>query len=99
MKINVNAVHFKADKKLVDFINDKVDKLTLFHNGILSGDVFLKVDNNENRSNKKVEIKVNLRGSDLFAEKKAESFEVATEQAVEALRRQLRKHKDKTQKR
>jgi putative sigma-54 modulation protein len=45
--------------------------------------------------NKTVEIKLNIPGNQLFAKEEAKSFEEATDQATEALRRQLRKLKIK----
>ncbi|MEQ9229923.1 MAG: HPF/RaiA family ribosome-associated protein, partial [Cyclobacteriaceae bacterium] len=38
---------------------------------------------------------LNIPGEQLFAEKRAGSFEAATDEAVEALRRQLKKYKEK----
>ena len=42
-----------------------------------------------------VEIKINVPGKELFARKKSKSFEEATDEAVDALRRQINKHKGK----
>jgi len=36
-----------------------------------------------------------IPGNDLFAKKQSDSFEESTDIAVEALRRQLKKHKEK----
>lgn len=98
MKVNINSVHFKADKKLLAFIEQKVDKLSVFYDGIIGSDVSLKVTNQTDRENKVAEIRLNVRGYDLFAKKQCNTFEEATDQAVEALRRQLNKHKDKSRK-
>ena len=35
MEINIQSVHFNADGKLLDFINEKVSKLNTFYDGIL----------------------------------------------------------------
>jgi putative sigma-54 modulation protein len=98
MKVNINSVHFKADKKLVTFIENKVDKLSLFYDGIIGGDVSLKVSNKADRENKIAEIRLNIRGYDLFAKKESNSFEEATDLAVDALKKQLTKHKQKERK-
>jgi putative sigma-54 modulation protein len=42
MKITVQSIHFTADKKLLDFIQKKVDKLGTFYDHIVSGEVYLK---------------------------------------------------------
>ena len=95
MNVNISSVHFKADKKLLDFIQNKIDKLSSYYDGVLGGDVKLKLENGSNPDNKITEIKILLKGEDLFAKKQSKSFEEATDQAVEALRRQLRKYKGK----
>jgi putative sigma-54 modulation protein len=95
MKVIINSVHFKADKKLEDFISDKVGKLESYYDGLISSEVTLRVDKNEQVGNKVAEIRVNLPGTDLFAKKQATSFERATDNAVEALRKQITRHKEK----
>ncbi|MCP4459100.1 MAG: ribosome-associated translation inhibitor RaiA [Cytophagales bacterium] len=95
MKLQMHSVHFDADNKLTDFIQKRADKLETFYDGIIDGEVILKVEADDNHSNKTVEIKVNIPGNQLFAEKRAGSFEAATDDAVKALRRQLKKFKEK----
>ena len=95
MKVNINSVHFKADKKLEDFINEKVGKLSNMYDGVIGSDVILKVDNTDSPENKIAEIRLLIRGNDLYAKKQCKTFEEATDTAIEALRRQLKKHKDK----
>jgi putative sigma-54 modulation protein len=95
--VKVESVHFTADQKLVDFINERVNKLNTFFDHIVSTDVILKVDKKESPQNKVVEIKMLVPGKDLFAKKQADSFEEATDEVVEALRRQIKKYKEKTQ--
>lgn len=94
MKLQVHSIHFDADRKLIDFIQKKADKLETFYDKILDGEVFLKI-NNTGIENKTIEIKLNIPGSQLFAKENAKSFEEATDLATEALRRQLRKIKVK----
>ena len=67
MKVSINPVHFKADKKLVSFIEQKVEKLTLFYDGIIGSEVSLKLSNQTDRENKIAEIRLNIKGSDLYA--------------------------------
>jgi len=95
MNIKVNSVHFKADKKLEAFITEKLQKMPSLFDGIIGSEVMLKVENSEDRDNKLVEIRLLIRGSDLFAKKQAKTFEEATDLAVEALRKQIVKHKEK----
>ncbi|MEN7550114.1 ribosome-associated translation inhibitor RaiA [Rapidithrix thailandica] len=96
MKLQVHSIHFDADQKLLDFIQKKVDKLETFYDRVVDGEVFLKLEKGDHkRENKAVEIKLNIPGGSLFAKELTTSFEESTDEAVESLRRQLKKHKEK----
>ena len=96
MKVHVQSVNFAADQKLIAHIQKRLDKLEQFHDRIVDGEVFLKVDNNHTKQNKITEIKINIPGHDLVVKKQCKSFEEATDLSAEALRRQLKKHKGKS---
>ena len=96
MNITVNAVHFTPDQKLVDFANKKLNKLDVFFEGVISAELILKILKPETAENKIAEIKLSIPATDyLFAKKQADSFEEAIDLAVEAIRRQLTKFKEK----
>ncbi|MDD2304038.1 MAG: ribosome-associated translation inhibitor RaiA [Prolixibacteraceae bacterium] len=96
MNIQLTTVHFTADQKLIDFVNKKVPKLDTYFEGIIGAEVILKVEKPETANNKIAEIKLSIPGTDyLFAEKQADSFEEAIDLAIEAVRKQLTKFKDK----
>ncbi len=95
MKIKVQSIHFTADKKLLQFIEEKVDKLFQFYDSIIDSEVYLRLDKSDNAENKIAEIKINTPGKTLFAKEQCKTFEEATDVAVEALRRQITKHKEK----
>ncbi len=95
MKITVQSIRFNADKKLLDFIQRKVDKLETFYDHIISGEVYLKLENVEDEANKITEIKLMLPGNQIFAKEQCKTFEEATDLAVECLRKQIEKHKQK----
>ncbi|MFY0600395.1 MAG: ribosome-associated translation inhibitor RaiA [Cyclobacteriaceae bacterium] len=95
MKLQMHSIHFDADYKLIEFIQKKANKLDTFYDRIIDGEVIMKVEGDEFKENKHLEIKLNIPGNQLFAKGKAKSFEAAADDAVEALRRQLKKHKEK----
>jgi putative sigma-54 modulation protein len=95
MTINIQSVHFDADKKLLNFINEKVEKLRTFYDGIINSEITLRLDKSDKSENKISEIKILGRGHEFFAKKQCATFEEATDQACEALRSQLRKYKTK----
>jgi putative sigma-54 modulation protein len=95
MDIQVHSVHFTADKKLLDFVNEKVNKLELFFDNIIASEVFLRLDKSSDKDNKIAEVKLLIPGKELFAKKQCKSFEEAADLAVEALRKQVRREKEK----
>ncbi|HVS91837.1 MAG: ribosome-associated translation inhibitor RaiA [Bacteroidetes bacterium] len=95
MKITVQSIRFNADKKLLDFIQKKADKLDQYYDRIVSGEVYLRLENVEDVANKITEIKLTLPGNQLFAKEQCKTFEEATDLAIECLRKQIEKHKQK----
>ncbi len=95
MTIKIQSVHFDADKKLVEFIQERIDKLNHFYDGIISSDVTLRIDKSSVVENKIAEIKVHIAGNDLFAKKNCKSFEEAIDTSIGALKIQVKKHKEK----
>ncbi len=95
MQIDIHSVHFDADIKLKEFITIKLEKLKKYHKNITNSEVFLKLENESSLINKIVEIKLNIPGNDLFSKKQCKSFEEATDEAIDALRRQILKRKEK----
>lgn len=95
MNVQIHSVRFDADKKLIDFVHQKLEKLTQFGDGIVNAEVYLRLDKDQDRENKISEIRVELRGAPLFARKQSKTFEEATDMAVDALKKQITKHKQK----
>jgi putative sigma-54 modulation protein len=95
MDIKISSVHFDADKKLIEFVNKKVNKLVKFYEDIIGAEVFLRLENAQELENKVAEVRLFVRGIDLFAKKQSKTFEEATDNAIEALRQQIIKHKEK----
>lgn len=98
MKVNITSVHFKADKKLENFIEKKIVKLTGMTEGVIESDVTLKLEPSESRDNKVAEIRLQIKGYDLYAKKQSRTFEQATDTAIDALKKQLEKYKGRVKK-
>jgi putative sigma-54 modulation protein len=95
MNIKIHSIHFDADSKLLNFIDMKVKKLLQFFDDIIGAEVFLRLEKVQDMENKIVEIKLFISGNDVFAKKQSKTFEESTDDCVEALRKQLKKHKEK----
>jgi len=95
MNIQIHSVRFDADKKLIDFVHQKLDKLTQYGEDIVNAEVYLRLDKDLEKENKISEIKLDLSGKPLFARKQSKTFEEATDDAIDALKKQITKHKQK----
>ncbi len=96
MTTTIQSVHFDADKKLVDFIQEKLEKLKSLYDGfILDSEVILRLDKASDNTNKIAEVILKLNGSEVFAKKQCATFEEATDACVDALKTQLKKYKEK----
>lgn len=95
MKIFTQSVNFNADKELISFVNGKLLTLTRFHDKIVDAEVFLKVLNTSNKENKRTEVKINIPGRELIIKKEAKTFEEGVNSAVDNLKRQLKRSKEK----
>ncbi|MRR18956.1 ribosome-associated translation inhibitor RaiA [bacterium] len=95
MNIQIHSVRFDADKKLLDFVSQKVNKLGQLSDDIVNAEVFLRLDKDDERENKITEIKVEYPRGPLFARKQSKTFEEATDLVVDALKRQIVKQKGK----
>ena len=100
MDVKITSIHFNADSKLENFITEKVEKLTNFDEKLSSSDVNLSLEKpvGRNYDSKIVKIKVIAKGYDYFAEKKSDTFEAATNEAVNAIEIQVKKRKEKNMK-
>ena len=98
MKVNITSVHFKTDQKLENFIEKKISKLSGMIEGVMGSEVTLKLDNSEKRENKVAEIRLLIKGYDLYAKKQSSTFEHATDTAVDALKKQVEKYKGRLRK-
>ena len=95
MNIQIHSVRFTADKKLIDFVNQKLGKLTQYGEDIVNAEVYLRLDKDQTRENKISEIKLDISGGPLFAKRQSKTFEEATDSALDALKKQITKHKQK----
>lgn len=97
MRLQMQAIHFDADPKLLSFIQQKLDKLDTFYDRITSGEVFLRLDKSDNAKlhTKLLEVKLYVPGGTMFVSEKGTTFEEATDLAVDTLKMQVKKFKDK----
>ena len=96
MNVKIQTVRFNADEKLVDYINQKLQKLQVFHDRIVKVDVFLKLDNVVHTIKDKIaEIRVHVPRHNFFAKTTSKSFEESFDDALDSLLIQIKKKKQK----
>ena len=96
MKLNVQAINFDVSEKLEVHIEKKTKKLNRLYDEILNVEVFFLLLKPETAANKQAEIRVFVPNADFFASKINDTFEEAVDLCIEALERQISKHKEKT---
>jgi putative sigma-54 modulation protein len=96
MKVFTQSVNFNADKDLIKYVEKKANQLVKFHDKIVDAEVFLKVQNTSDKENKMIEIKLNIPGSELIVKRETKTFEEGINLAVDSLKRQLKKSKEKS---
>lgn len=94
MEIMIQAIHFEASEKLMEFINKKISKLSKFDDKIGKVEVSLKVVKPETAANKEVSVKVSVPGKNIFAQEVCDTFEEAIDKIMDLLPRQLSKFKE-----
>jgi putative sigma-54 modulation protein len=95
MKVDVHAVNFNVDGKLVVYVQQRMNKLDKYYDRVVVSDVFLKLDNTSEKANKIAELRLNVPGDEFLVKKQCKSFEAAVEQCAESIERLLVKRKEK----
>ncbi|MCX8105350.1 MAG: ribosome-associated translation inhibitor RaiA [Ignavibacterium album] len=94
MNIQITARKFKAHDTLKEFIKDELTSLRRFNDDIISADVKLSFQNNQN-SIKIAEVLLSIPGQILTAKEESDDFKKSVAGAVEKLRNQLSTIKSK----
>jgi putative sigma-54 modulation protein len=96
MDVRINTQRFTADQKLTDHVNEKIQKLTTFHDRITTADVFLRLDNVvHNIKDKVAEIKIHIPGHTFFVKHESKTFEESFDHCFQSMSKQIKRHKEK----
>ena len=98
MNVQIQSVKFDADRKLVEFVEHKMDKLDRFVERAIRADHILKQNKQNELFYKVATNNLNIPGDDLVAESRGKSFEEAVDLSIEALKRQIDKYKGRLEK-
>lgn len=99
MKTRIQSIHFAADVKLLQQIDERLGRLAKFiHNKATEVNVILKLEKAGQIQGKVIEVIISLPGILLVAKSTRKSFEVALTEVIATLKKQLLRHKEKIQK-
>lgn len=96
MIVNLQAVHFDADTKLIKYVRSKTQRLENFHDRIVKVDVYLKLDNLvHNIKDKIAEIRIHIPRHNFFVKVSSKSFEQSFDEALGSAINQIKRKKGK----
>ena len=94
MKIQIEAP-WEVNDYTKGVIEEKLQKLEKFNDGIIRADVFLKIGDSVHPNDKIMEVRLHVPGPDIFAEAIGDSVEKTASDVSNKLRVQLLKRKEK----
>lgn len=96
MNVQIQTVHFDADSKLLDRVNEKLAKLQTFHDRIVGVEVYLVLDNVAHKIKDKVaEIKVYVPKHSYFVKHSSKTFEESFDLAFDSMVNRIKRQKEK----
>ena len=91
MNLNVTGHHLEITQAIREYVSGKLERLTRHFDHVIDVNVILSVE----RTQRKAEASVHVRGRDLFAECLDVDMYAAIDSLVDKLDRQILKHKGK----
>lgn len=95
MRVHTESVQFKADRKLLDFVEQRLAKMQQFFGRIIDAQVVLKLENSGQIKDKIAEVRLHVPGDTLVAKARKKTFEASVDRAASSLKRQLLRYKDR----
>ena len=97
IQISVQSLHFHADEKLIQFIKQKLTRLSRYFDRPVEVEVHLKLQDTGSKVHEKItEVKIHVPGGWLMDKKTGRTFESAISVSVDTIKRQLVRYKEKT---
>ena len=95
MTINFQAVNFNTKPGLEEYLSKKLEKLETLSDKIIAANVSFKLENTSEKSNKTVDIKLEVPGDDIVVSKTGQSFEECIDLSVDTLKKLIIRKKEK----
>ena len=95
MEVKIQSLKFDASKQLIEFIEKKLSRLESFAENPTGVDVVMRLEKDEEKGNKVALVTHHVPGGDILTERRARTFEEAIDEALDVIKRQIEKRKDK----
>ena len=95
MDVNIQSLKFDASKQLLEFVEKKMSRLERFADRPTGVDVVLRLEKDSEKGNKVASVALHIPGGDIVTEQQARTFEEAVDLALDAVKRQIEKRKDR----
>jgi len=99
MTINIQYQQMPTSETLSEIVTDKLKKLEQKYQFLIRADVTFKMESNPSGNGKVCDIELSAPGPRIFARSNDDDFEKAAAETISDLERQLRKRKEKFDKR
>lgn len=94
MTVNFQYVNTDVSEALSAFITEKLNKLSDKFEFLISAQVYIKHDDNKHEDGKICNIELSLPGPRIFATSSERTYEMAVNETINDLTRQLKKRKE-----
>lgn len=98
MQYVIQSPRVRISEKTEIMLQEKFDRFEKMFDRVMQCHLVLKKEKNGQQDYFIVEARLAVPGNDLYAREQAASFEIAAEEACQNLERQIRKHKEKLNK-
>lgn len=95
MNVNIQSIRFKADQKLLDYMEKKYSKLGKYFDNIVDLNIRLSLERTGQVQDKIVELALKVPGETLLSKSSEKTFEKAFDETFEHMKRLIHKYKEK----
>ena len=99
MNVKIQSIRFKADQKLIDYLEKKYIKLDKYFDRIVDLDIKLSLEKTAQVQDKIVEFVLKVPGETIVSKSSEKSFESAIDDSYDKLKIQIKKYKEKLRQR
>jgi ribosomal subunit interface protein len=94
MTVNFQFINTDVSETLSDFAEEKLNKLGIKYEFIISAQVYFKHDDKDHDAGKICNIELSLPGPRLFATSSERTYEMSVNETIRDLKRQIEKRKE-----